>query len=231
MQARVLIVDDEADVVDLVRYHLIKAGFGVLVAREGREALRMAREERPDILVLDLMLPGIEGQEICRLLKADPDTAETGILMLTAKGGTPDRVRGFELGADDYVPKPFSPKELVLRVKALQRRVEKAGRKAEVEAGPFCMNKAKMEILVEGRKVDLTITEFKLLALLLERRGRTLTRDQLLLEVWGYNSSIDTRTVDTHMRRVREKLGPHSSFIQTMRGEGYRLQIPTKTSS
>jgi DNA-binding response OmpR family regulator len=226
MQARVLIVDDEPDVVDLVRYHMVKAGFEVLIANNGHDALKIARSDRPDVILLDLMLPGIDGQEVCRLLKSDPATAETGVLMLTAKGGTNDRVKGLELGADDYVAKPFSPKELVLRVKALHRRVESAARKPLVEAGCFRMNKAEMEILVDGRKLDLTTTEYKMLALLLERRGRTMSRDQLLQEVWGYKNSIDTRTVDTHMRRVREKLGDQAVAIQTIRGEGYRLTVP-----
>jgi DNA-binding response OmpR family regulator len=205
---------------------MVKAGFEVLIANNGHDALKIARSDRPDVILLDLMLPGIDGQEVCRLLKSDPATAETGVLMLTAKGGTNDRVKGLELGADDYVAKPFSPKELVLRVKALHRRVESAARKPLVEAGCFRMNKAEMEILVDGRKLDLTTTEYKMLALLLERRGRTMSRDQLLQEVWGYKNSIDTRTVDTHMRRVREKLGDQAVAIQTIRGEGYRLTVP-----
>lgn len=226
MQPRVLIVDDEPDVLDLVRYHMVKAGFDVLIARDGHEAHVCAQTQRPDVIVLDLMLPGIDGQQVCRLLKCDPATADIGVLMLTAKGGTSDRVKGFEIGADDYVPKPFSPKELVLRVKALHRRVESASQKPVVEAGVFRMNMADMEILVDGRKLDLTTTEYKMLGLLLERRGRTLSRDQLLHEVWGYKNVIDTRTVDTHMRRVREKLGNYSKSIQTIRGEGYRLNVP-----
>jgi len=226
MQPRVLIVDDEPDVVDLVRYHMAKAGFDVLIARNGHEALTVAKSERPDVILLDLMLPGIDGQEVCRLLKTDPSTADTGVLMLTAKGGTNDRVKGFELGADDYVAKPFSPKELVLRVKALHRRVESAARKPMVQVGVFHMDKAEMKIVVDGKKLDLTTTEYKMLALLLERRGRTMSRDQMLHEIWGYKNVIDTRTVDTHMRRVREKLGEHSDAIQTIRGEGYRFNIP-----
>jgi len=231
MQPRVLIVDDEPDVVDLVRYHMAKAGFDVLIARNGHEALKVAKSERPDVILLDLMLPGIDGQEVCRLLKSDPSIADTGVLMLTAKGGTNDRVKGFELGADDYVAKPFSPKELVLRVKALHRRVESGARKPMVEVGVFQMDKAEMKIVVDGRKLDLTTTEYKMLALLLERRGRTMSRDQMLQEIWGYKNVIDTRTVDTHMRRVREKLGEHADAIQTIRGEGYRFNIPQPCTS
>jgi DNA-binding response OmpR family regulator len=231
MQPRVLIVDDEPDVVDLVRYHMAKAGFDVLIARNGHEALKVAKSERPDVILLDLMLPGIDGQEVCGLLKSDTATREIGVLMLTAKGGTNDRVKGFELGADDYVAKPFSPKELVLRVKALHRRVDSAARKPMVEVGVFRMDKAEMKIVVNGRKLDLTTTEYKMLALLLERRGRTMSRDQMLQEIWGYKNVIDTRTVDTHMRRVREKLGEHADAIQTIRGEGYRFNIPQPSTS
>lgn len=223
MQPPVLIVEDEDDVVDLVRYHLTKAGFTVLIAKDGPSGLRMALEHRPDVIVLDLMLPGMDGHEICRTLKANEQTAQTGIIMLTAKGGTKDRVRGFETGADDYVPKPFSPRELVLRVQALQRRVENSSHSTTVEIDDFSLDKNQMEIRLEGRKLDLTTTEYKLLSLLLERRGRTLARDTLLYDVWGYQNMIDTRTVDTHMRRLREKLGAHSRRIETVRGEGYRF--------
>lgn len=223
MKPRVLIVEDEIDVVDLVRYHLAKAGFEVLIARDGPGGLRQAMENRPEVLVLDLMLPGIDGHDICRTLKSNPDTARIGILMLTAKGTTKDRVRGLELGADDYVPKPFSPKELVLRVQALARRLTTSSTSTAQEVDHFTIDRTQMGIHLDGKKLDLTTTEFKLLALLIERRGRTLSRDSLLQEVWGYQNAIDTRTVDTHMRRLREKLGSHSSRIETIRGEGYRF--------
>lgn len=225
MQARVLIIEDEDDVVDLVRYHLNKAGFEVLIARDGPGGLRLALENRPEVVVLDLMLPGIDGHEICRILKQNAETARMGILMLTAKGTTKDRVRGLELGADDYVPKPFSPKELVLRVQALARRLQSTPAAKLLEVDHFSLDRTQMEIRMDGEKMDLTTTEYKLLALLLERRGRPLSRDTLLQEVWGYQQAIDTRTVDTHMRRLREKLGQHSHRIETIRGEGYRFTV------
>ena len=224
MPSTVLIVDDETDVVDLVRYKLHGAGFGVLTANDGLEALRQAREHRPDLIVLDLMLPHMNGEEVCRQLKAEPDTAGIPVLMLTAKGQPAERIAGLEIGADDYMTKPFSPRELVLRVEAVLRRVQGAERRQDqVAIGEFVIDRGNFEINLEGRKLELTTTEFKLLCLLLERRGRPQSRDTLLREVWGYNGSVDTRTVDTHIRRLREKLGPHSGRIETLRGEGYRF--------
>ncbi len=229
MQASVLIVEDESDVVDLLRYHLSRAGFTVFIAKTGPDGLDLARQHRPDVIVLDLMLPGLNGYEICKQLKEGKDTRELGILMLTAKGGTNDRVKGLETGADDYVPKPFSPRELVLRVQALHRRMQAGGRATSFEVDSFLVDKGNFEIRVEGVRLDLTTTEFKLLALLIERRGKVLSRETLLYDVWGYQNVIDTRTVDTHMRRLREKLGDHSRRIQTIRGEGYRFVAQPET--
>lgn len=223
MQATVLIVEDESDVVDLLRYHLSKAGMEVLIANDGAEGLKLAKQRRPEVIVLDLMLPGMDGHEVCQALKASEDTRETGILMLTAKGGTNDRVKGLQLGADDYVPKPFSPKEVVLRVQALARRVQNSARVENLEVEGFTVDKGNLEIRYRGKKLDLTTTEFKLLALLIEKRGKTLSRETLLYDVWGYQSAIDTRTVDTHMRRLREKLSDSARRIETIRGEGYRF--------
>lgn len=231
MQPRVLIIEDEQDVLDLVRYHLQKAGFEVLTARDGTTGLCLAVEHRPEILVLDLMLPGLDGNEICRTLKGNPDTARTGIIMLTAKGTTRDRVKGLEQGADDYVTKPFSPKELVLRVQAVARRLQSGGAPQVVDVDDFVLDKAHLCIKLKGQKLDLTPTEYKMMSLLIEHRGRTLSRDFLLQEVWGYPTSVDTRTVDTHMRRVREKLGEYATRIETVRGEGYRFSaLPVPTS-
>jgi DNA-binding response OmpR family regulator len=223
MQPTVLVVEDEADVVDLLRYNLNRAGFDVLIARDGWEGLEQARRHRPDVIVLDLMMPKLDGYEVCRQLKADEELAETPVLMLTAKGETSERVKGLELGADDYVSKPFSPRELVLRVQALQRRAQASARPEEMEIGPFQVDKGSFEVRMDGKRLDLTTTEFKLLTLLIERRGKTQSRETLLQDVWGYNNVIDTRTVDTHMRRLREKLGDHSARIETIRGEGYRF--------
>lgn len=223
MEETVLVIEDETDVVDLLRYNLNKAGFSVLIATDGLQGLEMARKNRPDVIVLDLMLPGMNGHAVCKALKGDPDTESLPIIMLTAKGEPSERVQGLEMGADDYVTKPFSTKELVLRVKALVRRV-KAGRGGEVlEVDQFSVNKNGFEIRLEGERLDLTTTEFKLLTLLIERRGRIQSRETLLYDVWGYQNAIDTRTVDTHMRRLREKLGAHSPRLETIRGEGYRF--------
>ena len=224
MKSTVLIVDDESDVVDLLRYKLHGAGYEILVATDGLTALTLARERRPDLIVLDLMLPEMNGEEVCRRLKAEPDTAAIPVLMLTAKAQPSERVAGLEIGADDYITKPFSPRELVLRVEAVLRRVQGAVRRNDrVEIGEFCIDRGSFEITLGGRKLDLTTTEFKLLNLLLERRGRTQSRETLLYDVWGYTSAMDTRTVDTHIRRLREKLGEDSGRIATIRGEGYRF--------
>jgi len=223
MQDSVLIVEDEADVVDLLRYNLSRAGFDVLIANTGDEGLDLARKNRPDIVVLDLMLPGMNGHEVCRELKGDANTAAIPIVMLTAKGEPHERVKGLELGADDYVTKPFSPRELVLRVQALLRRLRTTPRTEVVEVEGLYLDKNNFEARIDGKRLDLTTTEFKLLSLMLEMRGRTMSREKLLSDVWGYQSAIDTRTVDTHMRRLREKLGPYSARLETIRGEGYRF--------
>ena len=224
MQSTVLVVDDETDVVDLIRYKLRGAGFAVLEANDGLTALKTAREQRPDLIVLDLMLPEMTGEEVCRRLKADADTAGIPVLMLTAKGQPSERIAGLEIGADDYLLKPFSPRELVLRVEAVLRRVRGAEKRGDqVKIDEFIIDRGTFEITLEGRKLELTTTEFKLLCLLLERRGRVQSRESLLTEVWGYTGTVDTRTVDTHIRRLREKLGPRSGRIETLRGEGYRF--------
>lgn len=224
MQSTVLVVDDESDVIDLIRYKLRGAGFAVLEASDGLMGLQLAREKRPDLVVLDLMLPEMSGEEVCRRLKADADTALIPVLMLTAKGQPSERIAGLEIGADDYLLKPFSPRELVLRVEAVLRRVrgaEKRGDQVRIE--DFVIDRGTFEIALAGRKLELTTTEFKLLCLLLERRGRVQSRETLLTEVWGYTGTVDTRTVDTHIRRLREKLGALAGRIETLRGEGYRF--------
>ena len=220
----ILIVDDEPDVADLLKYHLQKAGYQTLTAGNGSKALEIARRSRPEAIVLDLMLPGMSGLEVCRELRKHPDTAALGVLMLTAKGQPSERINGLEIGADDYVTKPFSPKEVVLRVQALVRRSQAAREGGGVvESGDVRIEKGSFEITLAGTRLELTTTEFKLLCLLVERRGRVQSRDVLLKEVWGYENSIDTRTVDTHIRRLREKLGGSADRIETLRGEGYRF--------
>ena len=224
MVATILIVDDEPDVADLLKYHLQKAGYQILVAGDGARALEIARRSRPEAIVLDLMLPGMSGLEVCRELRKNPNTAPLGVLMLTAKGQPTERIAGLEIGADDYVTKPFSPKEVVLRVQALVRRSQAAREGGGiVESGDIRIDKGSFEIMLAGARLELTTTEFKLLCLLVERRGRVQSRDVLLKDVWGYENSIDTRTVDTHIRRLREKLATSADRIETLRGEGYRF--------
>jgi len=225
MQDTVLVVEDESDVVDLLRYNLSRAGFGVMIANDGVEGLEMARKNRPDIIVLDLMLPRMDGLAVCKALKREAETEQMPIVMLTAKSEPNERVNGLELGADDYVTKPFSPRELVLRVQALLRRLRSSNRNDVVTVDAFEVDKNAFEIRLDGKRLDLTTTEFKLLALLIDRRGRIQSRESLLFDVWGYQNAIDTRTVDTHMRRLREKLGDHAARLETVRGEGYRFNV------
>lgn len=220
----VLVVEDDEDVLALVRYNLHKAGFRVLTEGDGLSALRVARGEMPDAIVLDLMLPEMSGEEVCRRLKAETATAAIPVIMLTAKARPEDRIAGLELGADDYLPKPFSPRELILRVQATLRRVQNGSRSEVLRGGPFEMDHRAFVARMDGEKLDLTLLEFKLLALLVERRGRPLSRETLLRQVWGYRHGTDTRTVDTHMRRLRAKLGVHSGLLETVRGEGYRFR-------
>jgi two-component system, OmpR family, phosphate regulon response regulator PhoB len=224
MADTVLVVEDEADVVDLLRYNLTKAGFSVLVAGDGLEGLNIARQQRPDLIVLDLMLPAMDGYSVCRVLRKDSGIESVPILILTARGEPDERVRGLETGADDYLTKPFSPRELVLRVHALLRRSRARAQAEVVDVGPFQLDKNRFDVRLDGHRLDLTTTEFKLLRVLIERRGRTQPREILLYDVWGYQNPIDTRTVDTHIRRLREKLGRHSAWLETVRGEGYRFK-------
>lgn len=223
MNPSVLIADDEEDVRHLVSHHLRNAGFNVLEAPDGSAAVRIARSEAPALLVLDVHMPGLTGMEVCKTLKADPATAQLPIIMLTARAEEVDRILGLELGADDYLTKPFSPRELVLRIKSVLRRLAPAEVVKQLQIGPITIDPERHAVRVENKPIELTATEFKLLALLAQRRGRVQSRDLLLNDVWGYESSIDTRTVDTHVRRLREKLGPAADCIETVRGFGYRI--------
>jgi DNA-binding response OmpR family regulator len=226
MRETVLVVDDEPDVVDLVRYNLRKAGFETLEAGTGAEALALARSHHPDLIVLDVMLPERSGFEVCKELRGDPETREIPVLMLTAKAQTEDRVTGLELGADDYLTKPFSTRELVLRAQGLVKRVRGGERAAvSLQVGDLKLDRVSFEFTVRGQKLELTNLEFKLLAALVERRGKSVPRDVLLQEVWGYHNMMETRTVDTHIRRLREKLGAHADRVETVRGEGYRYRV------
>ncbi|SMP63849.1 response regulator [Desulfonatronum lacustre] len=225
-QEKILIVEDEADILNLLEYHLRSAGYDIFSTASGTEALQMARHHQPDLVLLDLMLPGLDGFEVCRELKRDRSTSGVAVIMLTAKGEEVDKVVGLELGADDYVTKPFSPRELVLRVKAVLRR----GRHdAAPNGGLWEREGLRIEedghrVYVDGTDTDLTATEFKLLAELIHNEGKVLNRDQLLNNVWGYQFSGYSRTVDTHIRRLRQKLGPYAEWVETIRGVGYRFQ-------
>jgi two-component system phosphate regulon response regulator PhoB len=222
-KSKVLVVDDEPDAVELVAFNLKKAGFEVATAEDGVEALDKAKEALPDLIVLDVMLPQIDGLEVCRNLRRDAKTAAVPILMLTAKGSEVDRVLGLELGADDYVTKPFSPRELILRIKKLLRPRHTDQEREQLRFGEILIDVPKHEVIVDGSPVDLTLTEFKLITLMAQRCGRVQSREQLLSDVWEYHSPIDTRTVDTHVRRLREKLGPAARHLDTVRGVGYRF--------
>jgi two-component system phosphate regulon response regulator PhoB len=225
--AKVLVVDDEKDIVSLLRYHLEKAGFQCVEAMDGASALRCVREQRPDLLILDLMLPGMDGLEICRWLRREASTARLPILILTAKAEEVDRVVGLELGADDYVVKPFSPRELIARVRAILRRVQEPVDLSVRRVGALEVDEGRHAVTVQGTGIELTAKEFGLLCALMRANGRVLNREQLLEGVWGYAdaAAIESRTVDVHIRRLREKLGPEAKRIVTVKGVGYRFDM------
>ncbi len=222
---RILIIEDEADVVDLVALNLRTHGrFAIFTAVDGVSGLRMAREEFPALIVLDLMLPSMSGLEICRLLKTDCATQEIPIVILSARASAADRVRGLELGADDYVTKPFSPRELMLRIDALAQPKDRGRSETqELTAGPVAISGSRHEVTVGGKKLSLTAIEFKLLTHLIQTRGRVQSRDLLLQQVWDYTGSVTTRTVDAHIQRLRKKLGKSRPVIETVRSYGYRF--------
>ena len=222
---RILVVDDEADIVALVAYHLAKAGYRVSTAATGRDALAQATAELPALIVLDLMLPDMSGFDIMEQLQTQPETAHIAVLMLTARREEPDRIRGLSLGADDYLVKPFSPQELVLRVGAILRRLHAAGGVAGdvITLGTLRIDRAAHRVTVGRDEIDLTATEFKLLLTLAERKGRVQARSHLLEAVWEAAPDIQTRTVDMHVQRLRAKLGEVGEMIETVRGFGYRI--------
>jgi DNA-binding response OmpR family regulator len=221
----VLLVEDERDIADLVRHHLERDGMRCVTASDGATALRLARAARPDLVILDLMLPGIDGLEVCRQLRAEPVTRRLPVIMLTARSDEVDRVVGLELGADDYVVKPFSPRELVARVRAVLRRNRAGDGDGPRTAGALVVDEARHAVAVGGRPVELTAKEFGLLAALMRADGRVLSREQLLGQVWGHANAaeIESRTVDAHVRRLREKLGPEARRIATVKAVGYRF--------
>jgi two-component system phosphate regulon response regulator PhoB len=223
----VLIVDDERDLRTLVDFNLQKAGWRTAQASTGAEALARARSLHPNVIILDLNLPDVSGMDVCRLLRAEAETRELPILMLTARGSEEDRVQGLEIGADDYLPKPFSLRELVLRVEAVSRRRPGAAvaPSPRVEAGRISLDLDAHLCFVDGKELPLTLQEFRLLCYLIEGRGRVRTREELLADVWKASPELETRTVDTHVKRLRDKLGEAGDIIETVRGLGYRVRV------
>ena len=222
---KILVVDDESDVSELVAYHLKAKGFQVEVVNNPNSGIGMARTFLPDLVILDVMMPDLNGIQICRMLRADPKLKKVPVIFLTAKAEENDRVQGLEIGADDYICKPFSTKELVLRVQTVLRRLSDrtAAEPKLIQVGQIVIDIDRHEVRLHGKPIELTATEFNLLRLLMERRGRVQTREHLLINVWNYETEIETRTVDTHVRRLREKLGSEADWIETIRGVGYRM--------
>ncbi|MBI3584482.1 MAG: response regulator [Nitrospinae bacterium] len=225
MAVKILIVDDEEDILTLLEYNLEKAGFEVISAKDGPEAIELTKKKSPELVILDIMLPSMEGTEVCKAIKRDDTTSHIPIIMLTAKGEEVDRIVGLELGADDYITKPFSPRELVLRVKAVLKRLQ--GRQESVikgiKAGAIFIDIEKSAVTVNGKVLRLTASEFKLLIELAKARGKVLSRNDLLDRVWGTDYYVTDRTIDTHIRRLRVKLGKSAKHIETVRGFGYKF--------
>ena len=228
MAHKIYIVEDEPDLKDALTFNFENEGFKVNSFSDGESCLKEIKRKKPDLVILDLMLPGISGLDICREIRASDTFNDIAVIMLTAKGEEIDRIVGFELGADDYVTKPFSVRELILRVKViLKKQSEMSANEKTIEYGPILMNLDAHNVTVDGKDIILTALEFKLLKHLLKRRGRVQTRDQLLADVWGLSSEVTTRTVDTHIKRLREKLDKTGNLIQTIRGVGYRFNNHT----
>jgi len=228
--AQILVVDDEPDILSVLVYHLSREGYRVTTAVNGQGALTSAEAEQPDLIILDLMLPGMDGYEVLQRLRGAESTSSMPVILLTARREEDERVKGFEVGADDYITKPFSARELTLRVEALLRRskAEPVSASRRVTAGPVVLDREAHRVFSEGVEVDLTRLEYRLLEVLLERRGRVQTRRQLLQAVWDTNAAIETRTVDMHVARLRTKLGNAASLLETVRGIGYRFRALDK---
>ena len=227
MKNTILIVEDEKDIVKMLEYNLKKEGFKTLAVRNGEAAIDMAKSEHPELVILDLMLPGIDGLEVCKTLKADSKTSSIPIIMLTAKSQESDKVVGLELGADDYMTKPFSPRELIARIKAVLRRSKEAEKLPEIlKVGDLIVDLAKISVTIKGKSIELTAKEFELLKTLIKSKGRVLSRDYLLDSIWGFDhaAEIQTRTVDVHIRTLRSKLKSESKRIVTVKNYGYRFE-------
>jgi two-component system phosphate regulon response regulator PhoB len=223
---RILIVDDEPDVTELIKYKLEQEGYRCEVLNEPLKFVGRAREFQPDLILLDIMMPDLNGMQLCHIAKADSVMKQIPIIFLTARNEAEDRVKGLEAGADDYVSKPFNTRELLLRVDKVLSRSSQASIvenvPTRIQIGGVILDEETHQVIVDGEEVTLTATEFRLLKLLMERKGRVQSRENLLKNVWNYDSEIETRTVDTHVRRLREKLGAYAGMIKTMRGVGYR---------
>ncbi len=223
-RGKILIVEDDRDIVDLLTFNLEEENYETLAALDGREGLAMAYRQQPDLIILDIMLPGIDGFEVCRSLRADKATAHIPIIMLSARSQETDKVVGLELGADDYVTKPFSPRELIARIRANLRRNHSVEAGGHLILGDLVIDSIKHKVTVQGERVKLTTTEFKLLEWLAQRPGQVLSRDQILDAVAGYDAVVSDRTVDAHVKSLRRKLGPCKDYVETVRGVGYRFK-------
>lgn len=228
VQKRILVVDDEPDVTELIAYRLKREGYAVAVINNPLEIMGKAREFNPDLFVLDIMMPDLDGLKICRMLRADARLNSVPIIFLSARGEIEDRILGLESGADDYLAKPFDAKELILRIGLIFKRLQKdqSVDTERYEVADIILDEELHSVSVGGNPVDLTATEFKLLRLLMQRKGRVQTRENLLVNVWNYDTDTETRTIDTHIRRLREKLGPRADLVETVRGVGYRINEP-----
>ena len=224
-----MVVDDEPDVTELVSYKLRREGYAVEVINDPLEIMGKAREFNPDLFVLDIMMPDLDGLKICRMIRADPRLKSVPIIFLTARGEVEDRIIGLESGADDYLPKPFDTKELALRIGLIFKRMahEAEAPQNQLKVADIVLDEEVHQVTVAGRPVELTATEFKLLRLLMQRKGRVQSRENLLVNVWNYDTDTETRTIDTHIRRLREKLEDRSDLIETVRGVGYRINEPS----
>ena len=224
---KILVVDDEDHIVELISYNLINSGYSVLTADNGIDAVRIAKEENPSLILLDLMIPGLDGYDVCKAIRSDVNTKDTSIIMLTAKGEELDKILGLELGADDYITKPFSIRELLARIKAILRRTKSSSGSEELyKSKEMSINFERREVTILDNKVDLTLKEFELLEILVKNRGKILTRETLLDKIWGYEYVGETRTVDVHIRYLRKKIevdDKNPKFIETIRGVGYRF--------
>lgn len=226
MKEKILIVDDEKDIVKMLDYNLKKEGYRTISAHDGEYALDLAARQKPDLIILDLMLPGVDGLEACRILKKDKETQHIPIIMLTAKTQVSDKIVGLELGADDYITKPFSPRELLARIKAVLRRIKDKQEEGElIKAGDIELDLGKINVSISGKRIELTAKEFELLKILIQAKGRVLSRDYLLDQIWGFDNAmeIQTRTVDVHIRTLRRKLGKEAKRIVTVKNYGYRF--------